>query len=74
MGRAEAVVWTGAASASGVMGRVEAVVWTGAVGGWSSAHPGYVSGAARGCDMAVQGIVIGVKGCQWGLTRCRPAL
>ena len=34
----------GAAGASGVVGSVGAVVWTGAVGGWSSAHPGDVSG------------------------------
>ena len=60
MGRAGAVAWTGAAGASGVMGRV------GAVGGWSSAHPGYVSGAARGCDVAARGGRRGVQGCQWG--------
>ena len=55
MGRAGAVAWMGAAGASGVVGRVGAVVWTGAVGGWSSAHPGYVSWATRGCDVAVWG-------------------
>ena len=38
MGRAGAVAWMGATGASGVVGRV------GAMGGWSSAHPGYVSG------------------------------
>ena len=55
MGRAEAVAWTGATSASRVMDRVGAIMWTGAVGGWSSVHLGYVSGATRGCDMAVWG-------------------
>ena len=63
MGRA------GAAGASGVVGSVGAVVWTGAVGGWSSAHPGDVLGAATGCDVAARGVVEGVKGCQWGWKR-----
>ena len=49
MGRA------GATSASRVMGHVGAIMWTGAVGGWSLVDPGYVSGGARGCDVAAQG-------------------
>ena len=67
MGRAGAVAWTGAAGASRVMGRVGAIVWTGAMGGWSSAHPGYVSGAARGCDVAAQGGRRGGAGVSVGL-------
>ena len=67
MGRAGAVAWTGAAGASGVVGHVGAVVWTGAVGGWSSAHPGYVSGATRGCDMAAWGGHRGDAGVSVGL-------
>ena len=49
------------------MGHVGAVMWTGAVGGWSSAHLGYVLGAARGCDVAAWGGHHGGAGVSVGL-------
>ena len=52
---------------AGAMGRVGAVMWTGAMGGWSLAHLGYVSGAARGCDVAARGGHRGGAGVSVGL-------